>query len=91
MTPRKLNPSGANFKIDEHGVSKRRIHVWISERDLERLEKVLYPAKRSHAIQLIIRSYLDKIEARARGRLEGASPEPSPGPSAQGINIEDLA
>jgi hypothetical protein len=50
------------------GEPKSRVHLWLHDRDLERLDTVRGIMTRSAAIQLILHSYLDKLDAVALGK-----------------------
>lgn len=51
------------------GEPKSRVHLWLHDRDLERMDALFGKTMtRSAAVQLIIKSYLNKLDARA-GRV----------------------
>jgi len=47
------------------GEPKSRVHLWLHDRDLERLDAIRGIMTRSAAFQLILHSYLDKLDAVA--------------------------
>ena len=47
------------------GEPKSRVHLWLHDRDLERLDTVRGLLTRSAALQVILHSYLDKLDAAA--------------------------
>lgn len=57
------------MRDDESGEEMTRVHFWISNRDIERLD-VHYKGSqnigRSKAVRIILRNYLNSIEAAAQ-------------------------
>ena len=52
------------------GEPKTRVHLWLHDRDLERLDMVRGIMTRSASIQLILHSYLDHLDAAAAARAK---------------------
>ena len=50
------------------GEPKSRVHLWLQDRDLERLDAIRGIMTRSAALQLILHSYLDKLDAAAAAK-----------------------